>query len=103
MSIQNTEQKENNTQVEIKEVEAYVPADYSIADIFNKNQDDKPAFSRPSLEIVKPLSKPQVSNISTPIQAKLIEDTEHKIEDVIIGQYKKTYILIVLYIFHSSP
>ena len=89
-----TEQKENNTQEEIKEVEAYVPADYSIADIFNKNQDDKPAFSRPSLEIVKPLSKPQVSNISTPIQAKLIEDVEHKIEDVIIGQYKKTYILI---------
>ena len=88
------EQKENNTQEEIKEVEAYVPADYSIADIFNKNQDDKPAFSRPSLEIVKPLSKPQVSNISTPIQAKLIEDVEHKIEDVIIGQYKKTYILI---------
>ncbi len=88
------EQKENNTQEEIKEVEAYVPADYSIADIFNKNQDDKPTFSRPSLEIVKPLSKPQVSNISTPIQAKLIEDVEHKIEDVIIGQYKKTYILI---------
>ena len=88
------EQKENNTQEEIKEVEAYVPADYSIADIFNKNQDDKPTFSRPNLEIVKPLSKPQVSNISTPIQAKLIEEVEHKIEDVIIGQYKKTYILI---------
>ena len=35
-----------------------------------------------------------VKTNSRPIQAKLIEEPEFKIDDVIIGQYKKTYILI---------
>ena len=88
------EQKENNTQEKIKEVEAYVPANYSVAEIFNKNYDEKPTISHPNLEIVKPTPRPLVQNVSTPIQSKLVEEPEYKIEDVIIGQYKKTYILI---------
>ena len=88
------EQKENNTQEKIKKVEAYVPANYSVAEIFNKNYDEKPTISHPNLEIVRPAQKPQVQSISAPIQSKLIEEPEYKIEDVIIGQYKKTYILI---------
>jgi DNA mismatch repair protein MutL len=88
------EQPKLSVQEEIKEVEAYVPESASISDFFNKSYDEKPTVSTPSLEIVKSKSKPESKIISEPIQSKLIEEPEYKIEDVIIGQYKKTYILI---------
>ena len=88
------EQSKSTVQEEIKEVEVYVPEGASISDFLNKSYDEKPTVSRPSLEIVKPELKPVQKTVSAPVQSKLIEEPEYKIEDVIIGQYKKTYILI---------
>lgn len=75
---------------EKEEVEqiAYVPEETSISDIFTKKleEDIRPVKTdRPKLQIVK---EPE------PIQTKVVEEPEFKQEDVIIGQYKKTYILI---------
>lgn len=73
--------------------EAYVPTTESISDIFSKGieEETKPALNipRPKLEVVQ---KPKSELIS--VQSKLIEEPEFIQEDVIIGQYKKTYILI---------
>jgi len=73
--------------------EAYVPAQSSLSDIFSKNieVEAKPAHtaSKSNLQIVKNEEKPITS-----IQSKLIDEPDFKKEDVIIGQYKKTYILI---------
>lgn len=88
------EQPKPSIQEEIKEVEAYVPEGASISEFLNKSYDEKPVVSRPSLEVVRPETKPLTRTVTTPVQSKLIEEPEYKIEDVIIGQYKKTYILI---------
>ncbi len=73
--------------------ETSVPATESISDIFSKGieEDSKPVLNipRPKLEVVQ---KPKIELIS--VQSKLIEEPEFIQEDVIIGQYKKTYILI---------
>lgn len=73
--------------------EAYVPTTESISDIFSKGieEETKPALNipRPKLEVVQ---KPKSELIS--VQSKLIEEPKFIQEDVIIGQYKKTYILI---------
>lgn len=87
-----------NTNIEVKKVEpkqaekpiveeAYVPEDSTLSDIFTKVLEP----TKPKLEIVKP--KPQAP-AAAPIQAKIIEEPKFIQEDVIIGQYKKTYILI---------
>ena len=88
------EQPKPSIQEEIKEVEAYVSDGASISEIFNKSYDEKPTVLRPNSEIVRPEVKPAPRTVSVPVQSKLIEEPEYKIEDVIIGQYKKTYILI---------
>ena len=66
---------------------AYVPEESSISDIFSKKitEDIRPRNEdRPKLQIVQ----------QTPVQTKVVSEPEFKQEDVIIGQYKKTYILI---------
>ena len=82
---------------EVKE-DAFVPEKTSISDIFSKNYDtveypsSKPQPSNsPKLEIIGKEYKKQEF---MPVQSKIIEQQEFKLEDVIIGQYKKTYILI---------
>lgn len=82
---------------EVKE-DAFVPEKTSISDIFSKNYDtveyttSKPQpTTSPKLEIVgKEVKKQEFM----PVQSKIVEQQEFKQEDVIIGQYKKTYILI---------
>ncbi len=84
--------------VDSRQDDIYVPTDFSVSEIFNKNYDEAPQVVQPKLEVVKSSVEQRVQQdlktISTPIQAKFIEEPEYKIEDVIIGQYKKTYILI---------
>ncbi len=66
---------------------AYVSEESSISDIFSKKitEDIRPINEdRPKLQIVQ----------QTPVQTKVVSEPEFKQEDVIIGQYKKTYILI---------
>lgn len=66
---------------------AYVSEESSISDIFSKKitEDIRPKNEdKPKLQIVQ----------QTPVQTKVVSEPEFKQEDVIIGQYKKTYILI---------
>ncbi len=66
---------------------AYVSEETSISDIFSKKieEDIRPKNEdRPKLKIVQP----------APVQTKVVQEPEFKQEDIIIGQYKKTYILI---------
>lgn len=81
-----------------QDVDIYVEEGSSISDIFTKDfTKEEPKKidweNRPKLEIVKAFSKPEEQKIS-PIQSKLVAEPEFKQEDIIIGQYKKTYILI---------
>lgn len=70
--------------------------------IVNKEDSISSIFKRPEvvetkvLDFQKPTPKQTLAkeNISVPVQSKLIETNDFKQEDVIIGQYKKTYILI---------
>ncbi len=72
--------------------DTYVPADFSISDIFAKPEEkviEKPkAVSNAPLQLVSKDFEPKHE------QVKFIEQQEFIQEDVIIGQYKKTYILI---------
>lgn len=86
--------------VEEKQPEAIEPF---IDETFVGEQDSiSSIFKRPEkvesqvLSFPKQIEKqtPVKENFSVPVQAKLIETKEFKQEDVIIGQYKKTYILI---------
>lgn len=74
---------------ESKEVDIFVPEFSTITDIFNKDfgEEEKP---KPKLGIVNKPATPKPA----PVQAKIIEQPAYIQEDVIIGQYKKTYILI---------
>ena len=87
------EQVKPKIEEEIKEIETYVPEGATIGEFFNKEYNE-PVTTRPTLEVVKSQPKPVIQTVSAPIQSKLIREPEYKIEDVIIGQYKKTYILI---------
>lgn len=62
----------------------------SISDIFIKKdfEDLRPqtVSEKPKLQVIK--SSP------APVQTKFVAEPEFKVEDIIIGQYKKTYILI---------
>ena len=95
-----------SSQVEIQESkeeegflqeDAYVPATASLSDLFAKSVeiDAQPAFNshRPKLELVEKREE-KISAPKTFVQSKLVEEPDFKQEDVIIGQYKKTYILI---------
>ena len=87
----------------VQEQESYVEEGDSIANIFTKShvEESKPV-SRPQLSVVKPaFNKPVTQDFVIQkhfeeklIQSKIVEEVEFKEEDVIIGQYKKTYILI---------
>ena len=75
---------------DVQKDDIYVEYDSSISNIFAKPEEEEtktPIQSpiRPNLQVVKP---------SAPIQSKFIVEEEFKQEDIIIGQYKKTYILI---------
>lgn len=71
---------------------AFVPTTSSISDIFSREIEEKeePTFieQKPKLEVLK--TNPQ----QVAIQSKLVETPDFIEEDIIIGQYKKTYILI---------
>jgi len=88
------EKKEEETFIQ---EDAYVPETASLSDIFSRNieVEAKPTFNaqRPKLEIVE-RKEEKVSPPKTFVQSKLVEEPDFKQEDVIIGQYKKTYILI---------
>ncbi|MBR2429867.1 DNA mismatch repair endonuclease MutL [bacterium] len=99
------ENKENNNKDENKILspdynendDIYVSANSSIADIFakkqleEKNHDDfVKATSIKSFDQNANDKKP----IQIPVQSKLIEESDFTEKDIIIGQYKKTYILI---------
>ena len=74
--------------------EAYVPEQSSLSDIFSRNieVEAKPAYTnKPKIEATE-IKVP--TQIQTNIQSKLIETPDFIQDDVIIGQYKKTYILI---------
>ncbi len=77
------------------EEDIYVPVTASLSDIFSRNDEveSKPTFSspRPKLEVV---SKHKFEPEQKTIQSKLIEEPDFILKDTIIGQYKKTYILI---------
>lgn len=73
--------------VYIEEDEIFVSATDSIASIFTKQYDEEDVI-KPRFELIKN------ENVVKPIQAKIVSEPEFKEEDVIIGQYKKTYILI---------
>ena len=72
----------------VSQDEVLVPSIESISDIFSKDLSSESSIARPKLEIAKSIVP------KAPIQSKLIDEPEFKMEDVIIGQYKKTYILI---------
>lgn len=66
----------------------FVPEESSISDIFSKpdSVDTPPVYrEKPKLAVVKPQGHTQV---------KFVEQQEFIQEDIIIGQYKKTYILL---------
>ena len=88
---QKKEEKNNvwNTSVSEND-DVFVDSNASIADIFKINEEETKEV--PVLNRLK-------NNIATmpqkqPFQAKLIENSDFIEEDIIIGQYKKTYILI---------
>lgn len=89
-SIETPQEEDNvvfieDVKEEVEQV-AYVPEETSISDIFTKKleEDIRPVNTeRPKPQIVK-----------EPIQTKVVSEPEFKQEDIIIGQYKKTYILI---------
>lgn len=87
---------QNNNTVNHKEVyekpsvdNAYVYNDISISDIFAKPVEEKKREEKSHLKVIDPVKFNTYSE-----QTKLIAEPEFKQEDIIIGQYKKTYILI---------
>lgn len=81
---------EDKSQIkEVKEEVTYVSEDSSISDIFSKkiSEDIRSIKNeKPNFQIVKQPCET--------IQTKVVSEPVFKQEDVIIGQYKKTYILI---------
>ena len=101
-SIREFEEPTQESIIEIKEPqktdfikeEAYVPTQASLSDIFSRNieVEAKPAFNnKPNQEVIPPKEK---TIERTSVQSKLIETPEFVQNDIIIGQYKKTYIMI---------
>ena len=88
------EKEEKKEDVYLQE-DTYVPANSSISDIFSRNieVEAKPKFNVISSS-QKPAEQQTRASITTPIQSKIIEQQDFIQEDIIIGQYKKTYILI---------
>ncbi|MBQ4114091.1 DNA mismatch repair endonuclease MutL [bacterium] len=88
------QKKEENI---IQDTEIFVEKDSQLSDFFKKGFEDNFIENiPPKLEVISsPAIKPPVKEtIKVGVQEKLIEQPEFKTEDTIIGQYKKTYILI---------
>lgn len=82
--------EEQSKEEPVIQEDTYVPEYSTIPDIFNKDYGTEDTTQqKPKLSIVQP--KP-VS--ITPVQSKIVVQPKFVQEDVIIGQYKKTYILI---------
>ena len=88
------EKEEKKEDVYLQE-DTYVPANSSISDIFSRNIEVE---AKPKFNVISSSPKPAEQQtrpvITAPIQSKIIEQQDFIQEDVIIGQYKKTYILI---------
>ena len=95
--VEFSKEEEKKEEESFIQEDAYVPATASLSDIFSRNieVEAKPTFNSqsPKLEIVE-RKEEKVSPPKTFVQSKLVEEPDFKQEDVIIGQYKKTYILI---------
>lgn len=80
--------------------EIYIEEGENISGIFSRNSkaddDELSFFTRPHLEIVEniPTKKVEQTTPQLSFQSKLVEEPDFIQKDVIIGQYKKTYILI---------
>jgi len=94
-----------NTQTKTTEDEIYVPADSGIPEYFTRQEQtniNDTTVGWASKSVVPLINKhPNQKNFKeinkstpSPIQSKLVEEPDYINEDVIIGQYKKTYILI---------
>lgn len=88
------EKEEKKEEVYLQE-DTYVPANSSISDIFSRNIEVE---AKPKFNVISSSQKPPEQQtrpvITSPIQSKIIEQQDFIQEDIIIGQYKKTYILI---------
>lgn len=85
--IQKTSE-DNVVQISEPNETIFVPEQTTISDIFSKPEIEEsvlPYNEKPKLSVVKPQEHTQV---------KFVEQQEFTQEDVIIGQYKKTYILL---------
>ncbi len=76
-----------NTETHKESDSVYMSENSPITDLFMKQDstEETPVVKKPSLKVIEP---------PKPVQSKFIETPEFKTEDIIIGQYKKTYILI---------
>lgn len=100
---QNQEQNLNQKQIFQSNKNAYandntifVDADSSIKNVFQNdtNKSEKLTYNN-DLKIYEPkVTNLPVKNFNTNLQSKFVHETEFKSDDIIIGQYKKTYILI---------
>lgn len=83
---------------EDKNEDVYVPEATSISDIFSSKimEESKPVFNaeRPKLQVLQKTPVQTPAPLPSPVQTKFVAEPEFKQEDIIIGQYKKTYILI---------
>lgn len=80
--------EDNVVQISEPKETIFVPEQTTISDIFSKPEIEEsvlPYNEKPKLSVVKPQEHTQV---------KFVEQQEFTQEDVIIGQYKKTYILL---------
>jgi len=90
-------QEKNEVKIEEKTFvdESYVSSESSISDIFKRpHNDDNKILSFQKQNTRNDDSKPTSTIVQTIVQEKLLEEQDYKQSDVIIGQYKKTYILI---------
>jgi len=68
----------------------FIEEGMTIADIFKRDNEEEPIKKeQKNITLVQ-----NIKHKPTPIQSKLVEEPEFKQQDIIIGQYKKTYILI---------
>ncbi len=80
--------------------EIYIEEGQNISGIFSRNSnsddDELSFFTKPHLEVVEntPTKKVEQTTPQLSFQSKLVEEPDFIQKDVIIGQYKKTYILI---------
>lgn len=89
---QKPEIKEYQKPQKIQNESAYVYEDVNISDIFSSEKKEAVDNQVTPLTLVK--HTPNEFKSSSPVQSKLIDTPTYTQEDVIIGQYQKTYILI---------